>query len=199
MTIALVFDTETTGLPLPRTVDVSKQPRIIDFAVAIVDCFKNQVVDRYETLLDPEVEVTDEITKITGITNEMLKGQPKFREVLARIEEIFGAAHHLVAHNAPFDRKMLEFELVRVGRTGFPWPEVHCSIQEFRHLFGYKPKLTELYEKTMGVPLAQKHRAMADVEALTDVLINREFFKGLCSETDEQPETEKSDSASPQD
>ncbi len=170
MTLSLIIDCETTGLTLPSTSELEKQPRIIDFAVAIVE--NGHVQSEHEWLINPEEEISAEITKITGITNEMLVGQPFFRQVLGEIEEVFAGADQLFAHNAPFDCALLEYELRRCARTGFPWPKaIICTVQEYIFINGRRMKLTELYQHVLGRELKQEHRALSDVRALTEILI----------------------------
>jgi len=172
--ISLVFDTETTGLPLPDCADLDKQPRIIELAVARIE--HGKIVAEHSWLFDPECPLSAEITKITGLTDADLAGKPKFRELLGEIEEAFGGAEQLIAHNAPFDVGLLGFELSRAARTGFPWPPTTiCTVQEFMHEKGRRLKLTQLYELKMGRPLAQTHRALDDVRALCEIVIREKI------------------------
>lgn len=170
--ISLVFDTETTGLPLPDCADIDKQPRIIELAVSRIE--HGKVVSEQSWLFDPECKLDPVITKITGLTDEDLTGKPKFRELLGEIEEVFGnGVEQLIAHNAPFDVGLLTFELARAARTGFPWPKtIICTVQEFFHEKGRRLKLTELYELKLGRELKQDHRALSDVRALAEICIN---------------------------
>lgn len=168
--ISLVLDCETTGLTLPTLADIVKQPRIIELAFARVE--DGRIISEHEWLIYPECEIDATITKITGITNDDLKGKPEFRQVLGEIEAAFAGADLLVAHNAPFDVACLQYELQRCARTGFPWPaQVMCTVQEYFHEFGRRPKLTELYARKLGKPLAQTHRALDDVRALVEILV----------------------------
>jgi DNA polymerase III epsilon subunit family exonuclease len=177
----VIFDTETTGLPLPKTAPLEKQPRIIELGAVVVD--KKGCLGELSQLLDPGVEISAEITKITGITNDQLKGKPTFKEFLPELKAFFADTQVLIAHNAPFDRKMLELELERVECTDFPWPEqVVCTVQEYQPQFGKRPKLLELYERVMGVPLAQTHRALDDVKALHECIAKDGFLELLFGE-----------------
>lgn len=180
---ALVIDCETTGLTMPGLADLSKQPFIIEFAAARIE--KGKIKKKFEALIYPGVEVSAEITKITGITNEMLKGKQRFKDVLPDIEKMFKGADTLFAHNAPFDCACIGYELSRLGipfgatvagmeGRFYPpwWPEnVVCTVQEYKHEFGRRAKLTELYERKMGKPLNQKHRALGDVLALAEIIV----------------------------
>lgn len=170
--ITLVYDTETTGLLKPEVSDLAQQPKIIEFAVVAIDQSYERVSE-HSWLIYPGEDITPEITKITGLKNEDLRGQPTFIEVLPEIEDAFIGKHRLMAHNLPFDMGMLTNELKRIGRQhAFPYPPNQvCTVQLAADLiFGRRAKMTELYEKTMGKPLAQTHRALDDVNALVEII-----------------------------
>ena len=168
--ISLVFDTETTGLPLPDCADLDRQPCIIELAVARLEFGK--IISEHSWLMNPERPLEPIITKITGLTDADLADKPKFRELLGEIEEAFGGAEQLIAHNAPFDVGLLAFELDRCARTGFPWPKtIICTVQEFFHEKGRRLTLAQLYELKLGRPLAQTHRALDDVRALCEIVL----------------------------
>lgn len=168
----LIFDTETTGLVLHRKAKAELQPRIIEWGGLLVDEEGNEL-DSFNTLIDPGVPLPAEITKITGITEAELKGQPTFAEVAPRLRELFSEADVLIAHNLPFDSTMMKLDLGRAGLLdGWPWPKyLICTVQEHAAAWGHRPKLTELYEHYMGRPLAQTHRALDDVRALKEVCL----------------------------
>lgn len=169
--ISIVLDTETTGLPLPSSAPLEKQPKIIELALSKLQ--DGVILEKMSWLINPEQPITAEITKITGLKDEDLVGQPNFEATLPWIVSAFEGVDVLIAHNLPFDRGMLQFDLRRCNKLeDFPWPlQEFCTVQEFRHLFGYRPKLTQLYEKIVGRPLAQTHRAMDDVDALVEILL----------------------------
>lgn len=174
----ITFDTETTGLLLPSSSPLKDQPRIIELGVAVIE--DGVLVGEHNWLIDPECEITAEITKITGITNDDVKGKPKFRELLEEIEPVFAGSKYGIAHNAPFDVGMLTNELLLCARTGFPWPEtVICSAQEYTHFLGYRPRLINLYEHIMGCKLEQTHRALDDALALHSILEKDGYYKLL--------------------
>lgn len=176
----IIWDTETTGLLLPSVARAEDQPRIIDFAAVKLDPLTGEERGRIEFLLNPECALPSEITKITGLTDDDLKKQPTFATVFNAITNFFLGEVSMLAHNLPFDKGLLYWELVRLGaETAFPWPPRQlCSVQLFADEFGGKgPKLTALYESVMGIKLEQKHRAMADVEALVDIVCRRRIFE----------------------
>ena len=168
--ISIVVDTETTGLTLPSVVDVDKQPQIIELACALID--NGTVIGEQEWLLNPGKPLSEEIIKITGITDDMLAGKPTFAEMLPELRALMARAHQLVAHNVSFDTALIRYELMRCRCDDFPWPEqTLCTVSEYMHEFGRRPRLTELYEKKIGKPLDQKHRAMSDVQAVIEILL----------------------------
>ncbi len=177
--IHLIVDTETTGLLKPKKVPLNEQPRIIELCIVRTD--GKEVIASNSWLISPEQEITAEITKITGIKNEDLIGKPTFKELLPEIEEAFLGADTFIAHNAPFDRGMLLNDIARAEwPKEFPWPaSIVCTVQEFQHEYGRRMKLTELYEKKVGKPLAQTHRALDDVLALHEALIAANFYASL--------------------
>lgn len=167
---ALVLDVETTGLTLPSVADLSKQPRIIEIGCVLVKGGK--VVDTLGMLISPGEEVSKEITKITGITNEDLLNKPTFSAMLPMIQQFFRSADMIIAHNAPFDCSCIKHELSRLNWKEFPWPNTTiCTVQEYEHLFGRRVKLTELYKHILGKELKQTHRALDDALALSEIVI----------------------------
>lgn len=172
----ILFDTETTGLLLPSKAPLDKQPRIIE-----VGCVKadetGRVLAELEQTLDPQCAVSAEITKITGLKQSDVDGQPTFAQFLPQLRAFFAGADMMVCHNAPFDTGMLRNELARCGCTDFPWPkEIVCSVAEYIPLFGFRPSLKVLHKRIMGVELAQTHRGLDDVKALLALLAKDKFF-----------------------
>lgn len=169
--MTLVFDTETTGIPRhPRAKD-SVQPRIIEWGGVLVN-EHGDVLDELDVLINPGQPLPPEITKITGITDDDLDGQPTFPEVAPQLRNMFERADTLLAHNLPFDRTMMELDLARAGITDWPWPPRNvCTVQEHAEEWGYRPNLKKLYQWYFNEPLAQSHRALDDVHALARIAI----------------------------
>lgn len=191
----VVFDTETTGLPLHPSAPLDKQPKIIELGAALLDR-EGKIVETYSQLVHPGEEVTAEITKITGITNEMLVGAPPFKECLEGLRHIFGQAFAVFAHNLPFDRLMLRNDLKRIDCLDFPWPRgEYCTVGMNRGIWGRNPKLIELYEYATGKPLPQTHRALEDVEALVEAMVAMGLHSVAFDERDAATQEEGPDGA----
>lgn len=186
MTTLLVFDTETTGLNLHPDADLSLQPRAIEFAGALLDCDTGEVIERHTFLINPGAPLDSFdrsgekgiITKLTGITDEMLVTEPSFAERLPALRRIFGSASAMLAHNLPFDRMIVWNELVRIGCVDFPWPVVElCTVGLYKELWGHNPNMGKLYAHVMGREFVSSHRAMSDVDALVEIVQKDEIWR----------------------
>lgn len=168
--ITLIYDTETTGLTKHPNAKSSVQPRIIEWAGILVN-EKGEEIDSLSILINPKQKLDPAITRITGLTDKDLRGEPTFDEVANDfIREMFERADAILAHNLPFDKMIMELELSRFGIMDWPWPKIEiCTVQEHAEEWGRRPKLTELFEHYMGIPLQQTHRALDDIRALAEV------------------------------
>ena len=166
----LVFDTETTGLTLPSTAPLEKQPKVIELGLVVLDGLEEIFSGNW--LVNPGELISAEITKITGITNDQLVGMPSFAEVWEEASGHFVQADGVLAHNLPFDKSLVDFECRRITEAPFLfWPSVQiCSVQEYVHVFGRRPKLKDLYEQYTFKKLEQTHRALDDVRALVEAI-----------------------------
>lgn len=100
-----VFDTETTGLS-------ARYDRLVEFGGVIVE--GGQVIQRFDTLINPEMPMPIGSSSVNHITDEMLADKPTIHEVLPKIMEFLGD-NVLVAHNATFDIGFVNAALEREG------------------------------------------------------------------------------------
>lgn len=170
---SIVFDCETTGLTRPSVLPEKVQPQIIELAIAVIE--DGKITAQHQWLVNPGQPLSEEITKITGIADDMLRGMPAFPAIADDVLRLFKGADQIFAHNAPFDMACVEYEMRRCRRELTHAALVICTVQEYVHEFGHRPKLTELYERKLGKPLAQTHRAMDDVLALCEIILLEEL------------------------
>jgi DNA polymerase III alpha subunit (gram-positive type) len=162
----LIFDTETTALTSNRLLRLEDQPRVIEFYGVLIDLDTGQRFDEYHSLINPEIMITKEITKITNITNEMLKGQPTFFFIPEFITPLIVQSDQLLAHKLSFDMEIIEMEYDRLG--SFPsWPNrLCCTVEQTVNLKGYRLNLASLYEYLFNKTPLEAHRAKDDVNTL---------------------------------
>jgi len=167
----IVFDLETTGLPKAEGSDLDMQPKVIEFGGIKIDEDFNEI-DRMEFLCNPGQDLDPVITKITGISDDMLVGKKPFIAHYKDLCDWFLGESTMCAHNLSFDRKVLRFELERIDKmTSFPWPYKHvCTVEVGENVWGVKRKLSEIYEEVTGQKHIGAHRATADIEATIEVL-----------------------------
>ena len=156
----VVFDIETTGLSHLKN-------NITEIGAVRVESGK--IVDVFNELVNPEQEISQEITEITGITNEMVADKPLISEIMPKFLE-FSKNAVFVAHNAEFDisfiktnckRLNLEFNPTFIDTMGF-------ARAILPHLKNHK--LNTLC-KELGVNLLNHHRASFDAEACAGILL----------------------------
>jgi len=174
---AILFDTETTDLIHNHAIPLDQQPRIIEiYALKIqlpADAFGSaeewQFVDEFESFVNPGIKITDEITRITNITNADVRDAPRIAELWPRLRDFFATADMVVAHNVSYDMGVIDFEQLRVNdKQKFPWPPKRlCTVEATEHLKGHRLSLTALHEQLFGVKFEGAHRARTDVKAMT--------------------------------
>lgn len=157
-----VIDFETTGL------SPAHGARPTEIAVVLVR--GGEIVDRYQSLMNPGVPIPSEIQSFTGITNAMVRKAPSVAEVMGKAVQ-FVDGQPIVAHNAAFDRKF--WEAATAGFRLRSSDRFICSLLLSRRLFPAAPnhKLATLV-RVLGLPVAGRfHRALADAECTAHLLV----------------------------
>jgi len=154
-----VVDVETSG-------GAGDQNRITEIGVLLLDGTEN--VGEYHTLVDPGVPITPFVKNLTGITDEMVSGQPQFGKVAEHIAELLDG-RIFVAHNVQFDSKVLRTEMKRCC-IAFD-PARLCTVKLSRKVFpGFTSYSLHNLTESLGLPDFNHHRAMADTLACAEIL-----------------------------
>lgn len=154
-----VIDIETTGLS-------PKNEKITEIAVFIFDGKK--ITDKFVTLINPERYIPYHITRLTGITNEMIKNAPCFYEVARKIAELT-ENRIFVAHNALFDYNFVKNEFKLLGYDYSR--ETLCTVKLSRKVFpGFKSYSLGQLCKYLRIETGNMHRAESDACATVMIL-----------------------------
>jgi DNA polymerase III epsilon subunit family exonuclease len=159
----VVFDLETTGLS-------ATQSRICEIGAVRVKGL--EVVDSFQSLVNPGVSLPDEIARLTGLRDPELRRAPSIRTVLGRFLA-FAGDDLLVAHNASFDRRFLEHQLQRLHGRRLSEPPL-CSAALARRLLEGRRRRVGLAGLAgfFGVPTTPCHRALPDAQATAEILVH---------------------------
>lgn len=157
MTIApnglAVIDVETTGLQPPVH-------RIAEIAVVILDPITHEVIDEFDSLVNPHRDLTDS-SGIHGITASMVSAAPDFATIAPHLVRLLSGCT-IVAHNLPFDRSFLESEFGRLN-IEFDFGNGIDTYAVTRQNLGSACV-------ALGIDIEQSHRALADARACAGLL-----------------------------
>lgn len=153
-----IIDIETTG-------NTYKSGKITEIAIYIHDGF--EIVDSFSSLINPECYISDFITRLTGIDNEMVRLAPRFYEVARKVVEMTTDTV-FVAHNVNFDYKFIQEEFTRLG---FDYQrKTMCTVRMGRkYLPGHKSYSLGKLCSELGIPINGRHRAAGDALATVKV------------------------------
>ena len=162
----IIFDCETTGLDGPSATNIERQPHITElYAVRLTRDFK--FVSEVDTIIKPPIPISEEITRITGISDDTVKDAPPFIKVYDKIYDLFEGVNYVVGHNVMFDLRLLKYELFRHDfEYKHHWPKHHiCTVEKSKHYKNKRLTLQKLHEYLFGYEFTGAHRARTDVEA----------------------------------
>lgn len=155
------FDLETTG------VNISKD-RIVE--ISVLKIFQNGNKESRTWLVNPEIDISQEVSNIHGITNEMVINEPTFKKVGPQVKEMIQNCDLAGFNSNKFDIPLLAEEFLRFN-IDFTLENIKCvDVQNIFH---------KMEKRTLGAALQfycdkeliNAHSAMADTEATCDVLL----------------------------
>lgn len=165
----ILIDIETTG-------SSSKYGRITELAAIRVENMK--VVDTFNTLLNPEQSLPSFITKLTGITDDMLWSAPMFKTIAEEFSEFINGGI-FVAHNVSFDYGFIKEEYSRQG-VHFKMDRL-CSVRLSRALYPeHRRHNLDSVIQRLGITVDKRHRALDDAKVIYALL--QKEYKGRGTE-----------------
>jgi DNA polymerase-3 subunit alpha (Gram-positive type) len=156
----IVFDIETTGLsPI--------KDRITE--IGAVKIRQGKLVDRFSELINPQIPIPENIVKLTGITDDLVKDKETIKEILPKFLEFVGDSP-LIAHNASFD---CGFIRAKAGEMGLTVSNVAIDTLQLSRILlpELKKHKLDIVCEHLGISLENHHRAADDAEATALVML----------------------------
>ena len=151
----IFVDLETTGL------DPYKGCEIIE--IGITEIKENKIVKNYSRLIKPKSHIPYFITEITNISDDMVENEEYLETVLPRFRKYFGD-RTIIAHNAKFDLKFLNFYL---KENNLPIIENYiCTLELLKQSKTYKGKNKKLETACEYYNIENKNAHRADSDTL---------------------------------
>ena len=154
----IVFDIETTGLSVVNC-------KITE--IGAVKIAGGRVLDTFNTFVNPEVPIPEEITKLTSITDEMVADAPKIEEALRAFLD-FAGNRLLIAHNANFDTSFIRAAARQCGYE-FKNPYMDTVVLSRFLNTDLKSHKLDVVAKYYGLGDFNHHRACDDAEMLAHI------------------------------
>jgi DNA polymerase-3 subunit epsilon len=161
--VGLCLDTETTGLSQQE--DVIIELGIVAFEYVPQSGEIIRIINRYNGFEDPGRPLLKEITDITGITDEMLKGERFDDDIVHQLAE---QASLVVAHNAAFDRPFVEGRFPVFKQL--PWA---CTVSQIDWQAERMPARSLEYLLFKFGWCINAHRALDDAEGVLGLLLEK--------------------------
>lgn len=161
----ITFDTETTGLD-PFTGD-----RVVEIGcVELINHLPSG--ETFHVYINPERDMPEEAFKVHGLSEEFLSDKPKFAEIAEGFHD-FIKGTPIIAHNAGFDVKFLNWELEAAGFAKIDQSFVIDTLAMARQKFPAGPNSLDALCNRFGIDNAKRtlHGALLDSEILADVYL----------------------------
>ena len=156
--IYAIIDIETTGLSPAKE-------KVTEIAIVLHDGEK--ITGEFSTLINPEKKIPYRITQMTGISNQMVKGEPKFYEVAKQIVEMT-QDRIIVGHNVRFDYGFLCNEFKSLGYD-FQRSTLDTIKLSRKLIPGKKSYSLGKLCADLGIDNQARHRALGDALATTEL------------------------------
>ncbi len=157
----VVVDVETTGFAPPAD-------RVIEIGMVRVE--GGRITARYETLVDPRRPVPGPVSTLTGISHSMLAGQPTFDQVCRDVVDFLGDSV-FVAHNAPFDWRFVQNEVILSSGRKLLNPRLCTAVLARRLIPELERRNLDEVARFFNISFRARHRALGDAEVTAGVLL----------------------------
>ena len=162
----IVFDTETTGL------DPENGDRLVE--IGAIELFNHLPTGRrFHKYINPQRPVPSDAVAIHGLDDAFLRDKPVFARVADEFLAFIGADARLIAHNASFDFRFLNAELVRSGHPLLSRDRITDSLQLARDRFPGANNTLDGLCRRFGIDNSNRtlHGALLDSELLAEVYL----------------------------
>lgn len=158
----VVVDVETTGN------NPKKGDRIIQIGAVVID--QGEIVKKFSSFINPEMEIPPFIQQFTGINNDMVADAPSFSSIAPTLMNYLNDAY-FVAHNVPFDLSFMQNELELSGYNSFLGPTID-TVELARLLLPSEEsfKLIHLADK-LDIKHDRPHQADSDALVTAEILV----------------------------
>ena len=162
----ICLDTETTGF------DPLKGDRIVEIACVELENYM-PTGREYHQYINPERDMPEGAYKVHGLSTDFLKDYPVFSKVAQNFVDFVGDIP-LVIHNAKFDMKFLNFELIRCGYKELPMSRSIDTLEIARRKFPGSPATLDALCRRFNISLTSRnlHGALIDTHLLAEVYLN---------------------------
>jgi len=155
----IFFDIESTSVE-------TQTARIIELA-----CIKynpDGTQEEKTILVNPEIPIPVEASEVHGITDDMVKDLPVFKQYAQAIRKWFGGCDLAGFNSDKYDVPLLSAEFERAGLEGITWnPNLYDILKLYRKLF--PNTLSDVYKRLTGKELEGAHGAVFDIKATKEI------------------------------
>lgn len=156
----ITFDLETTGVNV-------EESRIVQ--IAAIKKNLDGSVEKKNILINPTIPIPNEATEVHGISDEMVKDAPTFKQIANSLKAWFKDCDIAGFNSDTYDVPLLSAEFNRLGLVFIDWELNFVDVLKlYRQL--YPNKLTDIYKRLFGVDFDNAHDALSDVLATNAVM-----------------------------
>ena len=162
----IVLDTDTTGF------DPQQGHRVVDNGC--IELINHVPTGKtFHKYVNPERDMPAEAFAVHGLGDDFLRGQPVFADIVNELVEFLGDDCPIIAHNAEFDMRFVNFELGKCGLTKLPAARAIDTVMMARGKFPGAPASLDALCKRFNIDNASRtlHGALLDAQLLAEVYL----------------------------